>query len=86
MIYASIKYTSLKRITSTDTITSIDELSTNRIIIYNDDINTFDWVIASLIELCKHSPIQAEQCTLLIHLKGKASVKEGLKKRLNGQK
>jgi len=68
--------------TSTDTFTDIIEQATHKIVIYNDDVNTFEWVIESLIELCKHSAIQAEQCTLLIHHKGKASVKEGLKKDL----
>ena len=45
--------------------------------IYNDDINTFDHVINSLIKICKHDSIQAEQCTWIIHLKGKCSVKHG---------
>lgn len=48
-----------------------------QIIIYNDDFNTFDHVIESLIKVCKHDPIQAEQCTFLIHYKGKCSVKKG---------
>ena len=49
----------------------------NELVVYNDDVNTFDWVIVSLIEICDHSSTQAEQCTLLIHFKGKASVKHG---------
>ena len=47
------------------------------LVLYNDDYNTFEFVIESLIELCNHSLIQAEQCTMLIHYKGKCSVKEG---------
>ncbi len=47
------------------------------IIIWNDDVNTFEWVIETLIEVCGHSPEQAEQCALLIHHKGKYAVKEG---------
>ena len=47
------------------------------LVIYNDDFNTFDHVIDSLIKVCKHDPIQAEQCTFLIHYKGKCSVKKG---------
>lgn len=47
------------------------------LIIYNDDVNTFEFVIESLIEICKHNAIQAEQCTFLIHHKGKCSVKRG---------
>jgi ATP-dependent Clp protease adaptor protein ClpS len=48
-----------------------------QLIVYNDDFNTFDHVIDSLIKVCKHDPIQAEQCTFLIHYKGKCSVKKG---------
>ncbi len=49
----------------------------NEIILYNDDVNTFDWVIESLIEVCEHDPLQAEQCTVLVHYKGKCGVKTG---------
>ena len=48
-----------------------------QLIVHNDEVNTFDWVIQSLVEICDHNPLQAEQCSLLIHYKGKASVKEG---------
>ena len=47
------------------------------IILYNDDINTFDFVIETLIEVCGHDPEQAEQCTLIVHFNGKCSVKSG---------
>ncbi len=43
----------------------------------NDDFNTFEHVIATLIRVCKHTPEQAEQCTWLIHYKGKCAVKNG---------
>jgi len=49
----------------------------HRIIIYNDDVNTFDHVISSLVEVCDHTEMQAEQCSLLIHFKGKCDVKSG---------
>lgn len=49
----------------------------SQLIVHNDDVNTFDWVIRSLIEICKHEPLQAEQCTYIIHFKGKCSVKHG---------
>jgi ATP-dependent Clp protease adaptor protein ClpS len=49
----------------------------NDLIVYNDDVNTFDHVINTLIKVCKHSPEQAEQCTLLVHYKGKCAVKKG---------
>jgi len=48
-----------------------------QIIVYNDDVNTFDWVIQSLIEVCNHDMIQAEQCATLVHYKGKCGVKSG---------
>lgn len=47
------------------------------IVLYNDDYNTFDFVIKSLIDICDHSPHQAEQCTLIIHHNGKCDVKSG---------
>ena len=47
------------------------------LVVFNDDINTFDHVIQTLIEVCGHEPEQAEQCTLLIHYKGKCTVKHG---------
>ncbi len=47
------------------------------LIVFNDDFNTFDFVIETLIELCEHDAIQAEQCTLIIHYKGKCGVKSG---------
>lgn len=48
-----------------------------QIIVYNDDVNTFEWVIESLVEICKHTYEQAEQCAMFIHFKGKYSVKHG---------
>ncbi|TDL99151.1 MAG: Clp protease ClpS [Flavobacteriaceae bacterium] len=50
---------------------------THHIVVHNDDFNTFDYVIDCLIEICEHTPIQAEQCTYLIHHKGKCEVKTG---------
>lgn len=47
------------------------------LIVYNDDVNTFDHVIDSLVKVCKHEVLQAEQCTWLIHYKGKCQVKRG---------
>lgn len=48
-----------------------------KLVVYNDDVHTFDYVIDSLIEICGHTPEQAEQCTILIHFKGKCTVKTG---------
>ncbi len=47
------------------------------LIVWNDDVNTFDWVIKTLVEVCRHEPAQAEQCAILIHYKGKTDVKRG---------
>lgn len=47
------------------------------LVVFNDDINTFDHVIGTLIDICEHSPEQAEQCTIIIHYKGKCGVKSG---------
>ncbi len=49
----------------------------NEIVLYNDDYNTFDHVIETLIYACDHTPEQAEQCSLLVHYKGKCTVKTG---------
>jgi ATP-dependent Clp protease adaptor protein ClpS len=47
------------------------------LVVFNDEVNTFDHVINTLIKVCKHTPEQAEQCTLIIHYKGKCTVKMG---------
>ena len=49
----------------------------NEIILFNDDVNTFDFVIEMLVNVCDHTPIQAEQCAIIVHFKGKCSVKTG---------
>lgn len=55
------------------------ELETNKhqIILHNDDVNTFDWVISCLVKICKHTPLQAEQCAMIVHYNGKCDVKSG---------
>jgi ATP-dependent Clp protease adaptor protein ClpS len=50
---------------------------TKQIVLYDDDFNTFDFVIESLIKVCQHSAIQAEQCTHIVHHNGKCGVKKG---------
>ncbi|MDA8972436.1 MAG: ATP-dependent Clp protease adaptor ClpS [Saprospiraceae bacterium] len=47
----------------------------SQLVVYNDDHNTFDWVIDCFVDVLRHSPEQAEQCAMLIHFKGKAIVK-----------
>ena len=60
---------------SHDTLEAAEKES--ELIVYNDEVNTFDHVINTLIRVCKHSNEQAQQCTLIIHFKGKCSVKTG---------
>lgn len=67
--------------TETDIQESLEEVlvevQEREIMLFNDDVNTFDWVIQCLMEICEHDPIQAEQCTYLVHFKGKCAVKKG---------
>ncbi len=53
------------------------ETDVHSLIVFNDEVNTFDHVINTLMEVCEHTPEQAEQCTIIIHYKGKCSVKNG---------
>ncbi|MFT6415044.1 MAG: ATP-dependent Clp protease adaptor protein ClpS [Gammaproteobacteria bacterium] len=54
-----------------------EEQKQNEIVVYNDDVNTFDHVIDALISACDHSEEQAHQCSLIVHYKGKCTVKTG---------
>ena len=54
----------------------------HEIVLHNDEVNTFDFVINSLISVCEHTEEQAEQCTWLVHFKGKCTVKTGELKEL----
>ncbi|HTS43254.1 MAG TPA: ATP-dependent Clp protease adaptor ClpS [Puia sp.] len=47
------------------------------LVVWNDEVNTFEWVIQTLIEICHHSTEQAEQCAMIIHTQGKYAVKQG---------
>ncbi|GGX29186.1 ATP-dependent Clp protease adaptor ClpS [Aquimarina muelleri] len=58
------------------------EKNNNEIVLYNDDVNTFDHVIETLIYSCDHTALQAEQCAMLVHYKGKCTVKTGVYKEL----
>ena len=64
-----------------DKLKSGGESST--LILYNDDINTFEHVIKSLVEICGHDSVQAEQCAIIVHFKGSCEVKVGLSEVLN---
>ncbi len=59
----------------TDVLTTTDEPYS--LIVWNDEVNTFEWVIETLIEVCGHTSEQAEQCAYLIHYKGKYAVRNG---------
>ena len=68
---------SVKERTKKEQGQSLSKSDYHEIILYNDDINTFDHVIDILIKVCDHSATQAEQCALIVHYKGKCSVKSG---------
>ncbi len=55
----------------------VDNGNDCQLIVWNDEVNTFDWVIDTLIDICRHTTEQAEQCAMIIHTKGKYAVKEG---------
>ena len=56
-----------------------DKRSEKTLILHNDDIHSFDYVIENLVEICNHTPEQAEQCALMTHYKGLCDVKKGEK-------
>jgi len=53
------------------------DIESHELVVFNDDVNTFDNVIEALVQICNHTMEQAEQCTLIIHYKGKCAVKLG---------
>ena len=63
--------------TSVELLLEEEVLTQNEIVLFNDDVNTFDHVIEMLIHACEHTSEQAEQCALLVHYKGKCTVKTG---------
>lgn len=67
----------------TEVLEVIDVADVKDLVVFNDDFNTFEHVIETLIRVCKHTPEQAEQCTWLIHYKGKCAVKSGAYEELN---
>lgn len=60
-----------------------NESESGILILYNDDINTFEHVIKSLVEICGHDSVQAEQCALIVHFKGNCEIKLGVLEVLN---
>ena len=61
------------------------ETKNNEIVLYNDEVNSFDHVIDCLVDTCGHNPLQAEQCSLIVHYNGKCTVKTGALKDLKPQ-
>ena len=72
--------------TLVEEVVDIDEVTPCILTVYNDDVNTFQWVIQALVEVCKHTLEQAEQCTYMVHYRGKCEVKVGFFKELNPMK
>lgn len=60
-----------------DLLLAEETVKQNEIVLFNDEVNTFEHVIETLIEVCEHSPEQAEQCSLIVHYNGKCTVKTG---------
>ncbi|MBC7829580.1 MAG: ATP-dependent Clp protease adaptor ClpS [Chitinophagaceae bacterium] len=59
----------------TDVLTDLEEPC--NLVVWNDEVNTFEWVIETLMEVCGHTAEQAEQCAYIIHYQGKYAVKNG---------
>ncbi len=74
----------------TEILEDVDVLTEEAInlslVVWNDEVNTFEWVIDTLIDVCGHQREQAEQCAMLIHTKGKYAVKNGSYETLKPQK
>ena len=68
-------YTDTEELLEADLLTKEDKLNT--IILFNDNVNTFEWVIECLMKYCDHDSIQAEQCAHIVHYNGKCGIKEG---------
>lgn len=55
----------------------MEDTKTHKLVIYNDDVNSYDYVMACLIKICDHERLQAEQCAIIAHNTGKCQVKSG---------
>ena len=69
---------STKEKTSEELLVEEEVVTQNEIVLYNDEVNTFDHVIETLMYACDHTSEQAEQCSIIVHYKGKCTVKTGL--------
>ncbi len=75
---SSIKIANLDIDVLVDTKKDIETELNKKIVVYNDDINSFEHVITCFVAYCNHNWEQAEQCAMIIHTKGRCSVKEGM--------
>lgn len=71
------KNTNIQADTEKDTDLLAEVIEPFSLIVWNDEVNTFEWVIETLVEVCGHSYEQAEQCSYIIHYQGKYAVKQG---------
>jgi ATP-dependent Clp protease adaptor protein ClpS len=76
----------LNPIQKDETAQNILRSSNRHLVLYNDDVNSFDYVISCLVEVCEHDFIQAEQCAFITHFKGKCDIKKGDYKSLKPMK
>ncbi|MCH3884472.1 ATP-dependent Clp protease adaptor ClpS [Tenacibaculum aquimarinum] len=76
-IHIKITKSSTKEETQEEVDVLEKEVNQHQIVLHNDDVNTFDHVIDSLMDVCEHTLVQAEQCATLVHYKGKCTVKTG---------
>ena len=60
-----------------------DQQRLTHLILHNDDVNTFDFVMEALVEVCDHSPVQAEQCAMITHYKGSCEIRKGPYREMN---
>ena len=68
-------YTDTEELLELDVLTQVEK--ENNIVLFNDDVNTFEWVIECLMKYCNHDNLQAEQCATIVHYNGKCAVKAG---------
>ncbi len=77
LVISKILRMSTKEQISEELLLEEETVRQNEIVVFNDDVNTFDHVIETLMDVCDHTPEQAEQCSLIVHYNGKCTVKTG---------
>jgi ATP-dependent Clp protease adaptor protein ClpS len=77
MNFTNLNMTKIKEKTQHQNHESVNSSEGRNLILHNDDYNTFDYVIETLVDVCEHDVIQAEQCAHIVHFKGKCDVKRG---------